>query len=255
MSHLWLNLCQKPSFCWIKYHWICELSRFRGTLVELLHIYLRSQYSNCRRWKIYWTLLCGERWNSHHLSSVVKLLHLLSIVNTIEFLNCLFSGERLSNYYIYTYVPSNATWNDYDTDPGELFYYHDGISPLQITIASQKNIQAQYVKIVEIDPLPSSAGKALSFCEVEIYTTGMKGNTRQSRYYGFIATTRWLIVTECLYHTWPRISSTCRKHFPVLSSFMTYHRFVTRITRREPLSFQSTRVHPRFLVGFVLLDL
>jgi hypothetical protein len=134
------------------------------------------------------------------LSSVVKLLHLLSIVNTIEFLNCLFSGERLSNYYIYTYVPSNATWNDYDTDPGELFYYHDGISPLQITIASQKNIQAQYVKIVEINPLPSPAGKALSFCEVEIYTTGMKGNTRQSRYYGFIATTRWLIVTECLYH-------------------------------------------------------
>jgi hypothetical protein len=44
MSHLWLSLCQKPSFCWIKYHWICELSRFRGTLVELLHIYLRSQY-------------------------------------------------------------------------------------------------------------------------------------------------------------------------------------------------------------------
>jgi hypothetical protein len=27
-----------------------------------------------------------------------------------------------------------------------------------------------------------------------------------------------------LCHNWPRICSTCRKHFPVLSSFMTYHR-------------------------------
>ena len=177
-----IEFMSKPSFCWITYHWICELSRFRGTLVELLHLYLRSQYSNCRRWKICRTLWCGERWNSLHLSSVVKLLHLLSIVNTIEFVNCLFSGERLSNYYIYTYVPSIATWNDYDADPGELFYYHDGISPLVITIASQKNIQAQYVKIVQLDPLSHPLGKALSFCEVEIYTTGLKGNTRQGRY-------------------------------------------------------------------------
>jgi hypothetical protein len=35
-------------------------------------------------------------------------------------------------------------------------------------------------------------------------------------------------------HTFTR-SSTCRRHFPVLSSFMTYHRFVTRLTRRVPL--------------------
>ena len=34
-------------------------------------------------------------------------------------------------------------------------------------------------------------------------------------------------------------------------SFMTYHRFVTRVAR----PFRSTRVHPRFLVGFVWLDL
>ena len=34
---------------------------------------------------------------------------------------------------------------------------------------------------------------------------------------------------------WPRICSTCRKHFPVLSSFMTYHRVVTRLARSVPL--------------------
>jgi hypothetical protein len=34
----------------------------------------------------------------------------------------------------------------------------------------------------------------------------------------------WLTVMEYLCHKWPRICSTYRKHFPVLSSFMTYHR-------------------------------
>ena len=34
----------------------------------------------------------------------------------------------------------------------------------------------------------------------------------------------WLTVMEYLCNKWPRICSTCRKHFPVLSSFMTYHR-------------------------------
>jgi hypothetical protein len=34
----------------------------------------------------------------------------------------------------------------------------------------------------------------------------------------------WLTDMENLYHKWPRICSTCRKHFSVLSSFMTYHR-------------------------------
>jgi hypothetical protein len=34
----------------------------------------------------------------------------------------------------------------------------------------------------------------------------------------------WLTVIEYLCHKWPRICSTCRKHFPVRSSFMTYHR-------------------------------
>ena len=34
----------------------------------------------------------------------------------------------------------------------------------------------------------------------------------------------WLTVMEYLCPKLPRIFSTCRKHFPVLSSFMTYHR-------------------------------
>jgi len=32
------------------------------------------------------------------------------------------------------------------------------------------------------------------------------------------------LVMEYLCHEWPRICSTCRMLFPVLSSFMTYHR-------------------------------
>jgi len=38
-----------------------------------------------------------------------------------------------------------------------------------------------------------------------------------------VATMTWLTVMEYLCHKWPRICSTCRKHFPVLSSFMTFH--------------------------------
>ena len=34
----------------------------------------------------------------------------------------------------------------------------------------------------------------------------------------------WLTVMEYLCHKWRRICFTCRKHFPVISSFMTYHR-------------------------------
>jgi hypothetical protein len=35
--------------------------------------------------------------------------------------------------------------------------------------------------------------------------------------------TTWLSTTEYLCQKWPRICSTCRKHLPVPSSFMTYH--------------------------------
>ena len=41
-----------------------------------------------------------------------------------------------------------------------------------------------------------------------------------------IMTCTILMITlmEYLCHKWPRICSTCRKHFPVLSSFTTYYR-------------------------------
>jgi len=42
-------------------------------------------------------------------------------------------------------------------------------------------------------------------------------------------------VVEYLCHKWPRICSTCRKHFPVLSWLMvSFTGFVTRLTRRVP---------------------
>jgi len=41
---------------------------------------------------------------------------------------------------------------------------------------------------------------------------------------GFTVAMTWLTVTEYLCHKWPRICSICRIHFPVLSSFMIYHR-------------------------------
>jgi hypothetical protein len=71
----------------------------------------------------------------------------------------------------------------------------------------------------------------------------------------------WLTAKVYLCHKWPRICSICRKHFPVLSSFMTYRRFVTRIKRRVPLVEQELLTlsdhtnSPRFLVGFVILVL
>jgi hypothetical protein len=67
-----------------------------------------------------------------------------------------------------------------------------------------------------------------------------------------VATMTWLTDMGYLCHKWPRICSTCREHFPVLSSFMTYHRFVTRLTRQLPLvdrnclPFRGTWVHPGF---------
>jgi hypothetical protein len=62
-----------------------------------------------------------------------------------------------------------------------------------------------------------------------------------------VATMTWLTVMEYLCHTWPWICSTCRNHFPNLSSFMTYYRFVTRLTRRVPLVEQELLILPEHL--------
>ena len=45
----------------------------------------------------------------------------------------------------------------------------------------------------------------------------------------------------------PRICSTCHKHFPVLSSCMTYHRVCNRLTRRVPLVEQELLTLPDHL--------
>jgi len=44
-----------------------------------------------------------------------------------------------------------------------------------------------------------------------------------------------------------KYSSVCRKHFPVLSSLMTYHRVCTRLTRRVPIVEQELLSLPEHL--------
>jgi hypothetical protein len=68
---------------------------------------------------------------------------------------------------------------------------------------------------------------------------------------------RWKWYPLCTRLT-PQICSTCRRHFPVLSSFMTYHWVNTMgVTSGAGTAyhFRGTWVYPRFLVGFVLLNL
>jgi hypothetical protein len=63
-----------------------------------------------------------------------------------------------------------------------------------------------------------------------------------------VATMTWLTATEYLRHKWPRICSTCRKHF-----FRSFPRtcfiagFVTRLTRRVPLVKQELLTLPEHL--------
>jgi hypothetical protein len=69
-----------------------------------------------------------------------------------------------------------------------------------------------------------------------------------------VATMTWLTVMEYQCHKWSWIRSIFRKHFPVPSSFMTYHGFVTGAQRRMSLveqvlvPFRNTWVHPRFFI-------
>jgi hypothetical protein len=57
----------------------------------------------------------------------------------------------------------------------------------------------------------------------------------------------WLTAMEYLCQKWPRICFTCRKHFPVLSSSMTYHGFVTRLTRWVSLVEQELPTLPEYM--------
>ena len=56
----------------------------------------------------------------------------------------------------------------------------------------------------------------------------------------------WLTAMKNMLPKWPRICSTCRKYFPILSSFMTYHR-ICRLTRRVPLVEQELLTLPEHL--------
>ena len=59
---------------------------------------------------------------------------------------------------------------------------------------------------------------------------------------------------EYLCHKWPRICSVCRKHFPVLSSYMIYHRVCNYINTTGATSGAGTAYPsgtPEFTPGFV----
>jgi hypothetical protein len=62
-----------------------------------------------------------------------------------------------------------------------------------------------------------------------------------------VATTTWLTVMEYLCHKWPRICSTWRKHFLLLSSFIHITGFGTRLTRRVSLVEQELLTLPEHL--------
>ena len=71
----------------------------------------------------------------------------------------------------------------------------------------------------------------------------------------------WLTIMEYLSQMIMHMF-TCRKHFPVLSSFMTYHRVCNQINTTGATSGEGTAYPseasdfiPWFLVGFMLLDL
>jgi hypothetical protein len=60
-------------------------------------------------------------------------------------------------------------------------------------------------------------------------------------------TMTWLTVMEYLCHKWSRICSSCRKHFPVLSSLMTYHQIYIYINTTVPLVEQELNTFPEHL--------
>jgi hypothetical protein len=56
----------------------------------------------------------------------------------------------------------------------------------------------------------------------------------------WVVTMMWLTARQCLCHKWPRISSTWRKHFPVLSSFMIINDLPEHLS--SPPVFSGNRV-------------
>jgi hypothetical protein len=62
---------------------------------------------------------------------------------------------------------------------------------------------------------------------------------------------RGLTVMEYICHKWPRICSTWRTHFPVLSSFMTYHQICNLINKTGATSRRGT-AYPSEALEFIL---
>ena len=58
------------------------------------------------------------------------------------------------------------------------------------------------------------------------------------------------LVTQSLCHKWPWICTIYCSHNPVLSSFMTYHRIVTRVTRRAPHVEQELPTLPEHMTPY-----
>ena len=68
-----------------------------------------------------------------------------------------------------------------------------------------------------------------------------------------VATMTWLTTMEYLCHKLPRICYTCRKHFSVLNSFMTYYRVCNQINTMGATSGTGTAYlsgAPEFTPGF-----
>ena len=63
-----------------------------------------------------------------------------------------------------------------------------------------------------------------TLCFIQIFQFISQLSWRHHFHSFTVATITWLTVTKYLFHKWPRICSTFHKHFPVLSSFMTYLR-------------------------------
>ena len=67
-------------------------------------------------------------------------------------------------------------------------------------------------------------------------------------FYSFtVATMTWLTITEYLCHKWPRICSTCRRHFLVLSLLWLITGIVTGVTRSVSLVEQELLTLPESL--------
>jgi hypothetical protein len=103
--------------------------------------------------------------------------------------------------------------------------------PFHLYVATfQQHLHMEYTSLRWYDipelVMPIRISLIKGCCYQGIYWT--KGSCWSSWSHHFenftVANMTRLTVMEYLCYKWPRICSTCRKHFPVLSSFTTYYR-------------------------------